>query len=221
MRRALLAVLVLAVPARAAGSKETGGADLLATALAIPYAWSLDLPEEGYARWPYEAGTSGDFGDRPLALRFGSYFTRVGDGARGAGGFWRMDTERHVGLEVFWTHYHEKGEEDLNHLAFSTHGDLWRDERVHTDYQLGLAALSGRLTRLGPRLSLEAESYPLKPFSLDASVAASFIDGGPMGDFRVGTGVSWERWSVRLGYRALLGPFHALEGPEAGASVRF
>jgi hypothetical protein len=203
-------------------SVSTGSSvELLALILAIPFAYSLDLGDEGYARFPYEPGASGDCGDRPHSLRFGGYYHRVGDGVGGTGGFWRLDSERHVGLEVFWTHYRERGEQDLSHLAASAHGDLYRDERGRVDYQLGLAALSGRLTRIGPRLALEGETYPLKPLFFDAHAAASFIDGGPLGEMRAGGGVIWDRFSLRVGYRALIGPFKTLDGPDAGLTVRF
>jgi hypothetical protein len=200
---------------------DNSSGQILALLLAIPFAYSLDLGNDGYARWPYADGAIGDEGDRSYSLRLESYYHRVGDGIGGAGGRWRLDTEKHVGLEVLWTHYRERGEEDLNHITASAHGDLYRDERWRGGYQLGLGTLSGRLTRLGPRLALEGEGYPLKPFFVDAHAGASFIDNGPLGELRAGGGVSWRAFQVRVGYRALIGPFKTLDGPDAGLTVRF
>ena len=203
------------------GGSKGEGAELLAYVLAIPFAYSLDMTPEGYARWPYDDAHCGDIGEKPLSMRFESYYHRVGDGVGGPGGRWRLDSEKHVGLEVFWTHYRERGEEDLNYLSASAHGDVYRDEYLRTGYQLGLAALSGRLTRLGPRVAVEAESYPLKPVFFDARVAGSFIDNGPLGELGAGAGVSWKSMSARFGWRALMGPFRTLDGPDAAFAVRF
>lgn len=190
----------------------------LATVL-LPYAYSLNLPEEGYSPGLY-AGARGDSGDAPRQQRLELSWHRAGKDVFGWGGRWRLDSENHVGMEAFWTDYVERRAEDLHYIGASGNGDLWREEAGRAGFQLGLAALSGRLTRVGPRLALEGELYPRKPFFLDALAAATFIDGGPMGELRAGAGAAYGRAQLRLSWRALIGPFRDLDGPELALIIR-
>lgn len=181
--------------------------------LAAPYAYAYDRDPEGYSRGLYADGR-GDLGDARSQQRLDLSYQRVGSYVEGWSGRWRLDTERHVGLEAFWTDYIEHREKDLHYVGASAHGVFWREESGRASYQLGLAALSGRLTRVGPRLGVEAEVYPRRPFFIDALAAVTFIDGGPLGELRAGGGVALGRGQVRLSYRALIGPFKNLAGPE-------
>ena len=192
---------------------------LMLYALAVPYAYSLDMAEEGYSPGMY-VRSRGDSGDAPRQQRLELAYHHVGSFVAGWGGRWRLDTERHVGLEVFWTDYIEHREEDLHYVGASAHGDVLREESGRVDYQLGLAALSGRLTRVGPRLAVEAEAYPRKPFFVDALAAVTFIDGGPLGELRAGAGVARGRAQARVSYRALIGPLKNLAGPEVALIFR-
>lgn len=188
-------------------------------AFALPYAYSLNLPEEGFSPGLY-AGGRGDSGDAPRQQRLELSWHRAGMEVSGWGGRWRLDSEKHVGAEVFWSDYIERREEDLHYVGASAAGDLLREEPGRAGFQLGLAALSGRLTRVGPRLALEAELFPRKPFFLDALAAAAFIDGGPLGELRAGAGAAFGRAQVRFGYKALIGPLRHLDGPELALIVR-
>lgn len=187
--------------------------------LAAPFVLSAQLPEEGYSSGLY-AQSRGDTGDAPHQQRLELSYHRVGSYVGGWGGRWRLDTEHHVGLEAFWHDYIEHREQDLHYMGASGTGDFWREDRWRTNYQLGLAALSGKLTRVGPRLAVEAEFYPGKPFFLDALAAATFIDGGPLGELRAGGGLAWKRAQARLSYRALIGPIKNLAGPELALIFR-
>jgi hypothetical protein len=187
--------------------------------LAAPYAMSYDIQPEGYSPGLY-AGDGGDMGDATSQHRLALGYHRVASYVDGWSGRWRLDTERHIGLEAFWTDYIEHREEDLHYVGAAAHGDFWRAEAGRANYQLGLAALSGRLTRVGPRLGLEAELYPRKPFFVDALAAVTFIDGGPLGELRAGGGAAWKRAQLRLSWRALIGPMKNLAGPEFALIVR-
>lgn len=187
--------------------------------LAAPFAMSHGMQPEGYSPGLY-AGAAGDMGEARSQHRLELGYHRVASYVDGWSGRWRLDTERHVGVEAFWTDYIEHRDEDLHYVGAAAHGDFWRAEAGRANYQLGLAALSGRLTRVGPRLGLEAELYPRKPFFLDALAAVTFIDGGPLGELRAGGGVSWKRAQARLSWRALIGPMRNLAGPELALIVR-
>ncbi len=192
---------------------------LFAYTLAAPFVLSSQLPEEGYSRGLY-AESRGDTGDASHQQRLELSYHRVGSFVGGWGGRWRLDTEHHIGLEAFWSDYIEHREEDLHYMGASGTGDFWREDRWRVNYQLGLAALSGKLTRVGPRAAVEAEFYPRKPFFLDALAASTFISGGPLGELRAGGGVAWGRAQARLSYRALIGPFKNLAGPELALILR-
>lgn len=192
---------------------------LMVYALAVPYALSYELPEEGFSNGLYASGR-GDLGDASSQHRLELSGQQVSSFVKGYGGRWRVDTERHVGLEAFWTNYIEHRAEDLHYVGASAHGDIARGPYGRVDYQLGMAALSGRLTRVGPRVGVEGELYPLKPFFLDALAAVNLIDGGPLGELRAGGGVAWKRAQLRLSWRALIGPFKNLAGPELAFLVR-
>lgn len=187
--------------------------------LAAPFAMSHDMQPEGYSRGLY-ADAAGDMGEARSQHRLELGYHRVASYIDGWSGRWRLDTERHVGVEAFWTDYIEHRVEDLHYVGAAAHGDFWRAEPGRVNYQLGMAALSGRLTRVGPRLGLEAELYPRKPFFVDALAAVTFIDGGPLGELRAGAGVSWKRAQARLSWRALIGPMKNLAGPELALIVR-
>lgn len=187
--------------------------------LAAPFALSYDMQPEGYSRGLY-ADMAGDMGEARSQHRLELGYHRVASYIDGWSGRWRLDTERHVGVQAFWTDYIEHREEDLHYVGAAAHGDFWRAEAGRANYQLGLAALSGRLTRVGPRLGLEAELYPRRPFFVDALAAVTFIDGGPLGELRAGGGVSWKRAQARLSWRALIGPMKNLAGPELALIVR-
>jgi hypothetical protein len=192
---------------------------LILYTVAAPYALSSSLPEQGYSPGAY-VDSRGDAGDAPSQQRLELSYHRVGAYVGGWGGRWRLDTERHLGAEAFWSDYIEHREEDLHYLGASALGDFWREDSWRTDYQLGLAALTGRLTRVGPRIAVEAEAYPRKPFFVDALAAVTFIDGGPLGELRAGAGVARGRAQARLSYRALIGPFKNLAGPELALIFR-
>jgi len=196
-------------------------AQLTALVFALPYAYSMGLGDEGWAPHPYADGAKGDFGDCGIAQRLEVFYHRVGDGIGAWGGLWRLDSVKHVGLEAFWSHYRERGDEDMHYVYGTTHGDLAREENWRADYQLGLAALAGRTTRVGPRLAVEGEGYPGKPFFVDALAGVAFIDNGPLGELRAGAGVVIKRVQIRFGWRALIGPFKTLDGPDAGLTFRF
>ena len=202
--------------------KNDDGKRLTATlpVFALPYAYSLNLPEEGFSPGLYAGERGGDSGDVPRQQRFELSWHRAGRDVAGWSGRWRLESNRHVGVEAFWADYIERRKEDLHYVGASANGDLWRDEPGRAGFQLGLAALSGRLTRVGPRLALEAELYPRKPFFLDALAAVTFIDGGPFGELRAGAGAAYGRAQLRLSYRALIGPFRNLDGPELAIIVR-
>lgn len=187
--------------------------------LAAPFAMSHGMTPEGYSPGLY-AGEGGDMGEARSQHRLELGYHRVASYVDGWSGRWRLDTERHVGVEAFWTDYIEHRAEDLHYVGAAAHGDFWRAEAGRANYQLGLAALSGRLTRVGPRLGLEAELYPRKPFFVDALAAVTFIDGGPLGDLRAGGGLAWKRAQLRLSWRALIGPMKNLAGPELALIVR-
>lgn len=246
MRAAALAALLLtsAVPARAdkirsfrkqfhgrataQGIEDVANTDrdgslikLMGLILAVPYAYSFSLDPQGYAPFPYSEGPRGDQGEKPWLNRLELFYHRVGDGVGGWGGRWRLDSEQHVGLEAAWTHYRERGDEDLHYVVGSAHGDIARDDNWRVDYQLGVAALAGRDTRIGPRLAVETEAFPGKPFLLDALAGVAFIDNGPLGELRAGAGVTIKHVQVRFGYRALIGPFKTLDGPDGGLTLRF
>lgn len=187
--------------------------------LAAPFAMSYDMQPEGYSPGLYRE-SAGDMGDAASQHRLELGYHRVASYVDGWSGRWRLDTERHVGVEAFWTDYIEHRDEDLHYVGAAAHGDFWRAEAGRANYQLGLAALSGRLTRVGPRLGLEAELYPRRPFFVDALAAVTVIDGGPLGELRAGGGVSWKRAQARLSWRALIGPMKNLAGPELALIVR-
>jgi hypothetical protein len=212
-------------PVRQSGPpvNTSGGDDafirLLLYTVAAPFVLSSELPEEGYSPGLY-AESRGDAGDAAIQQRFELSYQRVGRYVGGWGGRWNMTTEKHIGLEAFWTDYIEHREEDLHYVGASGSGDFWREDRWRANYQLGLAALSGRLTRVGPRLAIEAEGYPRRPLFFDASAGVTLISGGPLGELRAGGGLAWGRAQVRLSYRALIGPFKNLAGPELSMIFR-
>lgn len=187
--------------------------------LAAPFALSYGMQPEGYSRGLYR-DSAGDMGEAASQHRLELGYHRVASYIDGWSGRWRLDTERHVGVEAFWTDYIEHRDEDLHYVGAAAHGDFWRAEAGRANYQLGLAALSGRLTRVGPRLGLEAELYPRRPFFVDALAAVNVIDGGPLGELRAGGGASWKRAELRLSWRALIGPMRNLAGPEFALIVR-
>lgn len=187
--------------------------------LAAPFAMSHGMQPEGYSPGLY-ADAAGDMGEARSQHRLELGYHRVASYIDGWSGRWRLDTERHVGVEAFWTDYIEHRAEDLHYVGAAAHGDFWRAEPGRVNYQLGMAALSGRLTRVGPRLGVEAELYPRKPFFVDALAAVTFIDGGPLGDLRAGGGLAWKRAQLRLSWRALIGPMKNLAGPELALIVR-
>lgn len=183
-----------------------------------PYALSASIGHEGYA--PLYQGEGGDIGQASHQHRFELSAHRPASYLHGWGGRWRLDTESHVGLEAFWADYIEHRVEDLHYLGATANGDFARGTAGRASYQLGMAALSGQVTRVGPRVGVEGELYPLKPFFLDALAAATFIDGGPLGELRAGAGVAWGRAQMRLSWKALIGPLRNLAGPELAFVVR-
>ena len=75
--------------------------------------------------------------------------------------------------------YREGGDEDLHYVYGAAHGDIVRADRWRLDYQLGLSALAGRETRVGPRLALETEAFPGKPFFVDAHNVVRYLQITP------------------------------------------
>lgn len=149
-------------------------------------------------------------------------FQRISADVKGLGARYSLEKESGIGFEGSWTSYRERSTgEDLHHFEASAFADVLRGATATGRYALGLAGLSGRLTRVGPRLSLGGEWRPLKPLFLEASSGVTALEGGALGDFRVAAGVCVWRLQPWIGYRWLVGPLADLSGPEAGLSARF
>ncbi|MBI2788175.1 MAG: hypothetical protein HYX59_05780 [Elusimicrobia bacterium] len=117
--------------------------------LAAPFAMSHDMKPEGYSRGLYADG-AGDMGDSTSQHRLELGYHRVASYIDGWSGRWRLDTERHVGVEAFWTDYIEHRDEDLHYVGAAAHGDFWRAQA-----RLSWRALIGPMKNLaGPELAL-------------------------------------------------------------------
>jgi hypothetical protein len=153
--------------------------------------------------------------------RLDAFTHHIDDRVRGWGGSYRYSTASRIGWEAHWTAYLEEGAQyDLHYVggravAEFVDGPVWS-----LDYGLGVSGLVGRLGRGGPDFSLGAECRPFPPFFLDAKAGAVVMEGGTLGELRGGAGVRWRDAELRAGYKALVGPFDTLAGPEIGLRVR-
>lgn len=154
--------------------------------------------------------------------RLRAFGQHVDDRVRGWGGEYRYAHEKHISFEAFWTAYLEEGSlYDLHFIGARALGDLIEGEKGVLEYGFGFAGLAGRNHRGGPDISLSGELRPWRRwFFLDAHAGAVILEGGTLGDMRGGAGLRWRRAELRAGYRALVGPFKTLGGPEIGLAVR-
>ncbi len=188
--------------------------------VSLPYAYSMRQPDEGFARLLYREEPQGDTGDHQELHRVELHALRTGDDAGGMGARYRYDTEDHVGAEGFYTQLRARGAEDLHYAHAVAHGDVAREDQWRVEYQIGAGGLAGRRHRLGPRLAVGIESFPLRPLYFEGAAGGVFASGGTIGDLRAGAGLAGGPWQFRLGWRALLGPV-MLSGPEAALTLRW
>jgi len=88
-------------------------------------------------------------------------------------------------------------------------------------FGMGLKALSGATTRLGPEIRVKTDFFPAKPFAFDGMAGLSLINGKGLWDLRLGAGVLLRRVEIRAGYRWLSGPVLVLDGPEVSLALWF
>lgn len=186
----------------------------------LPYAYSLRLPEEGFAGALYREDVQGDTGDQQELHRFELHGTRTGDDAGGGGARYRFDSERHIGAEGLYTRYRARGSGDLHYFHAVAHGDVAREDQWRVEYQAGAGGVAGRFDRLGPRVAFGIESFPYRPLYFEGVAGAVFASGGTIGDLRAGAGVAGGPWQMRLGWRVLSAP-DWLSGPDAALTLRF
>jgi hypothetical protein len=194
----------------AEASAETGSsapAQLAGDVLLLPF-------------YPFGVATSMD--RRPRGEhRLRAFGQHVDDRVRGWGGDYRYSAANHLHYEASWTAFLEEGAlYDLHLVGARVLGDLHAEPALRVEYGLGVAGLAGRRHRGGPEFSLGGELAPRRLVFLDAKAAAVILEGGTLGDFRAGAGLRWRHAELRAGYRALVGPFDTLGGPELGFSLK-
>jgi hypothetical protein len=186
----------------------------------LPYAYSMRLPEEGFARALYRDEPQGDTGDHQELHRVETHALWTGDDSGGAGARYRYDTESHIGAEGLYTQLRRRGRGDLHYAHAVAHGDVAREDEWRVEYQVGAGGVAGASHRLGPRVAFGIESFPYEPLYFEGVAGAVFASGGTIGDLRAGAGVAGGRWQLRAGWRALTAPvWHA--GPDVAVSVRW
>jgi hypothetical protein len=232
--RAALLALLLAAPAAA---QQTAGYNpggffpfmprqvflflrAMGKVVTLPYAYSMRLPEEGFAPALYREEPQGDTGDHDELHRLEWHALWTGHDSGGAGARYRYDTESHIGAEGLYTQLRRRGTGDLHYAHAVAHGDVAREDEWRVEYQVGAGGVAGAFHRLGPRVAFGIESFPNKPLYFEGAAGAVFASGGTIGDLRAGAGVAAGRWQLRAGWRALTAPvWHA--GPDVALTVRF
>lgn len=186
----------------------------------LPYAYSMRLPEEGFAAALYREEPQGDTGDHQELHRVETHALWTGNDSGGAGARYRYDTESHIGAEGLYTQLRRRGDGELHYFHAVAHGDVAREDEWRVEYQAGAGGVAGARQRLGPRLAFGIESFPYKPLYFEGVAGAVFASGGSIGDLRAGVGVAGGPWQLRLGWRALTAPvWHA--GPDIALTLRF
>lgn len=169
----------------------------------LPFAYALGEPERARGRHDVSAAVH-----------------HIEDRVRGWGGAYRYSGRKHAGFEAHWTAYLEEGAQyDLHYVGARAIAELLDHEHWSLDYGLGISGLVGSLGRGGPDFSLATEYRSGRCF-VDARAGAVIMEGGTLGELRAGAGLRWGDAELRAGYKALVGPFDTLDGPEIGLRLR-